>query len=66
MFPDNAAALVGAGLLSVLISPVTGLTLLERGGTSGTAQHAVAAGAPDGTRGDQRPGARAQPNSDDG
>jgi hypothetical protein len=32
MLPENAAALVGAGLLSALVFPALGLRLLRRGG----------------------------------
>jgi hypothetical protein len=34
----EGAALIGAGLLSVLLFPLIGLTLLKRGGTEGTAK----------------------------
>ena len=43
MYPDNAAALVGAGLLSVLTFPVVGLALLGRGANTGVPDE-VAAG----------------------
>ncbi len=35
MRPENAAALVGAGMLSVLIYPLIGFTLLRRSGAIG-------------------------------
>ncbi len=44
MRPDNAAALVGAGLLSVLIFPVLGLSLLGAGGATTGVTPASAAG----------------------
>jgi len=46
MKPENAAALVGAGMLSVLVLPLTGFAIL--GDTpDGTGQHVDPAGAPD-------------------
>ena len=38
--PAEGAALIGAGLLSVLLFPLIGLTLLKRGGAEGTAKRA--------------------------
>jgi Kef-type K+ transport system membrane component KefB len=66
MFPDNAAALVGAGLLSVLIFPVVGLTRLGSGRTNNRVLHASAPGASEGTRSVVGPDATAQANPDDG
>ena len=34
MLPENAAALVGAGMVSVLVYPLTGFSLLRRAGTT--------------------------------
>jgi hypothetical protein len=36
MLPENAAALVGAGMLSVLLFPMLGLNRLRRLGTGGS------------------------------
>ena len=38
--PAEGAALIGAGLLSVLLFPLIGLTLLKRGGAEGTGKRA--------------------------
>ena len=44
MIPANAAALVGAGVLSVLVYPLIAITLARRGGTVPAGPDAVAAG----------------------
>ena len=44
MIPANAAALVGAGVLSVLVYPLIAIALARRGGTVPAGPDAVAAG----------------------
>ena len=44
MIPANAAALVGAGVLSVLVYPLIAIALARRGGTIPAGPDAAAAG----------------------
>lgn len=72
MRPENAAALVGAGMVSVLVFPLSGFALLQRSGSSAPAPAPaepapLAPGAPveddaaDGTIGERAPDATADP-----
>jgi hypothetical protein len=45
MLPANAAALVGAGVLSVLVYPLIAIALARRGGTATAGPDAAMAGA---------------------